>query len=113
MRYRPAYSTFFKIAGSAIELILISGADDNLFAIRGEFTRHRKPGHAIPGNKNNRTIQVGRLPQLGRPHHYLDTAIVLLVESGVRIGRILQFQPMRDDEGRIDLALLNAVKQRP
>src|SRR5436305_175657 len=47
-----------------------------------------------------------------RLQHDLDAVVFLVVEEPVAIGRVIEAQAMRDDEARIDLAVLDAFQQR-
>ena len=44
--------------------------------------------------------------------HDLDAAVLLVAEHLVAVGRVVERQPVRDDERRVDLALLDPLQQR-
>src|SRR2546422_714470 len=45
--------------------------------------------------------------------HDLDAAVLFVAERLVRLRRLFERQPVRDDEGRIDQPALDEIEQRP
>jgi hypothetical protein len=56
-----------------------------------------------------------RLPSLSSPswlQHHLEAVVLLVQEDLIPVGRVLEPHVVRDDETRVDLSLLDALKQR-
>ena len=67
-----------------------------------EFARKRIGSGS--GNRNNSPDAAwARL----RTHHHLDAVVQLVVEQAVAFRRFVQIEPMRNQEGRVDLARLD------
>src|SRR4051812_24181924 len=60
----------------------------------------------------SRVYAARRCPSASRCQHDLDTLVLLLAKHLVGLRCLLERQPVRDDEGRVDFPFLDPLQER-